>query len=85
MTLEMPDVEQKPKKGRTPAERKAAQAKAHAKWRASEKGKAYLLRQKIKKAGLINGQVADARGHAFTEGCGCGACQQDKAEREANQ
>jgi TRAP-type C4-dicarboxylate transport system substrate-binding protein len=32
--------------------RKAAQAAAHKKWRESEKGKAYYLRQKLKQAGV---------------------------------
>jgi hypothetical protein len=32
--------------------RKAAQAIAHKKWRESEKGKAYYLRQKLKQAGV---------------------------------
>lgn len=34
------------------AKRKEAQSKAHAKWRASEKGKAYYARLKLKKAGV---------------------------------
>ena len=37
---------------RTPEEKKAAQASAHKKWRQSEKGKAYLLKLKLKKAGV---------------------------------
>ncbi len=35
---------------RSPEEKKVAQAKAHKKWRDSEKGKAYKLRQKMKAA-----------------------------------
>jgi TRAP-type C4-dicarboxylate transport system substrate-binding protein len=34
------------------AKKKAAQAAAHKKWRESEKGKAYYLRQKLKQAGV---------------------------------
>ena len=37
---------------RTPEEKRAAQAKAHKKWRESEKGKAYLLKKKMKEAGV---------------------------------
>jgi hypothetical protein len=70
-------------------EKRVAQAAAHRKWRQSEKGKAYYLKRKVaeytaKESGMMNGQIPDARGHAFTEGCGCGACQQDQAERLAN-
>ena len=28
-------------------------------------------------------RLADARGHAYDSGCGCGACAQDRAERDA--
>ena len=37
---------------RNPEEKRAAQAKAHRKWRQSEKGKAYLLKRKLQKAGV---------------------------------
>lgn len=37
---------------RTPEEKKIAQAEAHRRWRESEKGKAYKLKQKMKKAGV---------------------------------
>jgi hypothetical protein len=47
MSLEMPDVETEAQKKQR---KKAAQAAAHKRWRESEKGKAYLQRQKEKKA-----------------------------------
>lgn len=37
---------------KTPEEKKAAQAAAHKRWRQSEKGKAYQLKQKCKAAGV---------------------------------
>lgn len=37
---------------RSVEEKKAAQARAHKKWRESEKGKAYQLKQKMKAAGV---------------------------------
>ncbi len=37
---------------KSPEEKKAAQARAHKKWRESEKGKLYKLRQKMKAAGI---------------------------------
>lgn len=37
---------------KTQEEKKAAQSRAHKKWRESEKGKAYKLKQKMKDAGV---------------------------------
>ena len=45
------------------AKRKEAQSKAHAKWRASEKGKAYYARLKLKKNGV---DVVEIRGGEVT-------------------
>jgi hypothetical protein len=47
MTLEMPDVEEKPKKR---AVNKEAQAAAHKRWRESPKGAAYRQKLKERKA-----------------------------------
>jgi hypothetical protein len=41
------------------AKRKAAQAKAHAKWRASPKGLAYAHKLKLKRAGVDVVEIED--------------------------